>query len=94
MDRLEAATGSRAAPGSAVPVRSLFQRVLLLMVWSLLVLALARPQWIGEATTKTIPSRDVLLAIDLSASMEQEDFVGPNSVRVRGIRPNTIHGRH
>ena len=48
------------------------------MVWSLLVLALARPQWIGEATTKTIPSRDVLLAIDLSASMEQEDFVGPN----------------
>lgn len=43
-------------------------------VWGLLVTALARPQWIEPPVTRTLPTRDLLLLVDLSASMDQKDF--------------------
>ncbi|QDV22502.1 VWA domain-containing protein [Aureliella helgolandensis] len=46
-----------------------------LLVWGLLVSALARPQWIEPPITKEIPTRDLLLLVDLSGSMDQRDFV-------------------
>lgn len=42
--------------------------------WGLLLTALARPMWISDPLTKTVPTRDLLLLVDLSASMDQEDF--------------------
>lgn len=44
------------------------------LIWLLLVLAAARPQWLGEALEIAQEGRDILLAIDLSRSMSQEDF--------------------
>ena len=44
------------------------------IAWLLLVIAAARPQWIGEAVEIPISGRDLMLAVDLSLSMEQEDF--------------------
>jgi len=44
------------------------------LLWLLLLTALARPQWLEPAITRTLPSRDLLLLIDLSGSMETEDF--------------------
>ncbi len=44
------------------------------LVWVLLVVALARPQWLEPAITKNLPTRDLLLLVDLSGSMQQEDF--------------------
>jgi Ca-activated chloride channel family protein len=38
------------------------------------VAALARPQWILEPVTKTVPTRDLLLGVDLSGSMDTRDF--------------------
>ena len=35
---------------------------------------MARPQWIESPITKEVPTRDLLLAVDLSGSMETEDF--------------------
>jgi Ca-activated chloride channel family protein len=43
-------------------------------MWSLVVLALARPQFLEEPIQKIIPTRDLLLLVDLSGSMEAEDF--------------------
>ncbi|HYE36726.1 VWA domain-containing protein [Methylocaldum sp.] len=42
--------------------------------WLLLVGAAARPQWLGEPIEQTVSGRDLMLAVDLSGSMEIEDF--------------------
>lgn len=44
------------------------------LVWLLLIVALARPQWLKPAVSKDLPTRDLLLLVDLSGSMRQEDF--------------------
>ena len=44
-------------------------------VWVLAVLASARPQHVGEPLALPISGRDLLLAVDLSGSMEEQDFV-------------------
>ena len=43
--------------------------------WFLLVIACARPQWLGEPIEQAISGRDLMLAVDLSASMEEQDFL-------------------
>ncbi len=43
--------------------------------WLLLLLAASRPQWIGEAVPLPIEGRDLMLAIDISGSMEQQDMM-------------------
>lgn len=42
--------------------------------WILLVAATARPQWHGEPLELPLSGRDLMLAVDLSASMEERDF--------------------
>ncbi len=44
------------------------------LLWLLVLTALARPQWIEPPITKEIPTRDLLLLVDLSSSMAEEDF--------------------
>jgi Ca-activated chloride channel family protein len=60
----------------------LIQRVFLWGVWVCLVLALARPQWLEAPISKTLPTRDLLLAVDLSGSMETQDFTDASGQRV------------
>jgi Mg-chelatase subunit ChlD len=80
--RLVALTGQQPAPGAVVVKPALIQRMALWTVWLLIVLALARPQWLEKPITKTIPTRDLLLAVDLSGSMETQDFTDAASQRV------------
>jgi Ca-activated chloride channel family protein len=47
---------------------------LLTLAWVCLVVAAARPQTIGEAIALPVSGRDLMLAVDLSGSMEQPDF--------------------
>lgn len=47
---------------------------LLFAVWALAVLAAARPQHVGEPSSLPVSGRDLLLAVDLSGSMEEQDF--------------------
>jgi Ca-activated chloride channel family protein len=47
---------------------------LALLAWLLLVVAAARPAWLGEAVQLPVSGRDLLLAVDLSGSMEVKDF--------------------
>lgn len=42
--------------------------------WLLLLLAVSRPQWIGDPVPLPIEGRDLMLAIDISGSMEQKDM--------------------
>ncbi len=45
------------------------------LVWLCLLTAAARPQWYGEPLELPVEGRDIMLAIDLSGSMEEADFV-------------------
>jgi Ca-activated chloride channel family protein len=49
--------------------------LLALLGWVLLVTAAARPSWQGEPIELPVSGRDLMLAVDLSGSMEAEDFV-------------------
>ncbi|MFA5700425.1 MAG: VWA domain-containing protein [Desulfuromonas sp.] len=48
--------------------------LLLTLIWLVLVLACARPQWLGEPVQLPLAGRDLLLCVDLSGSMNIEDF--------------------
>ncbi len=43
--------------------------------WLLLISAAMRPQWLGELIEIPISGRDLMLAVDLSGSMQEEDFI-------------------
>ncbi len=45
-----------------------------LLAWILLVLASTRPQWLGDPIVLPVSGRNLMLAVDLSGSMEVEDF--------------------
>ena len=49
------------------------------LLWLLLLIAIARPQWIGEPLELPATGRDLLISIDISGSMEMEDMVIDNS---------------
>ncbi len=61
-------------PPFAAGGRALFRRLLMILIWLALVLAVTRPQWIGEAVSLPTSGRDLLLAVDISGSMGTEDM--------------------
>ncbi|MFS8608699.1 MAG: VWA domain-containing protein [Gammaproteobacteria bacterium] len=64
---------SLAAPQAARPASN--RRLLgLWAIWMLTVIAAARPQLVGEPVAVPMTGRDLLLAVDLSGSMEEQDF--------------------
>ncbi len=48
--------------------------LLLWLIWLLVLLAAARPQYIGQPQSLPVTGRDLLMAVDLSGSMEEQDF--------------------
>ncbi len=59
---------------STVQSSGRFKLILLWLVWTGLLLAAARPQWVGEPVDVARSGRDLMLAIDLSGSMQTRDF--------------------
>jgi len=49
--------------------------VWLLLVWSLLVVALAGPRWVGEPRPLTREGHNIMLILDISGSMEIQDHL-------------------
>jgi len=47
---------------------------LAIVAWIFLVIATARPQWLGDPVELPVSGRDLMIAVDLSGSMEVEDF--------------------
>ncbi|OUS16956.1 BatB protein [Gammaproteobacteria bacterium 50_400_T64] len=66
------AADSQSSP--AVNRRNWPSLVLLTLIWIACLLAASRPQWIGEPIALPISGRDLLLAVDISGSMEVEDM--------------------
>lgn len=68
--------------GAVVRRRNLIQTALYVFCWFAIVAALTRPQWLQPPVVRDVPTRDLLLAIDLSGSMETEDFVNVEGKKV------------
>ena len=48
------------------------------VVWIGILLAAARPQWVGDIESFPITGRDLLLAVDISGSMDTQDMIIEN----------------
>lgn len=66
IDQAGTGSGSRSRP---------WRIMLAGLAWTLLVLAGMRPQWLGDFIEIPVSGRDLILAVDLSGSMQEEDFV-------------------
>lgn len=84
-DELVELSGQVPGPGSTTPKQPLLRQIITSLCWLLLVTALARPQWIEPPIIKEIPSRDLLLGVDLSGSMQAEDFTSEDGKKVNRL---------
>jgi Ca-activated chloride channel family protein len=87
--RLAALLGATPGVGAVIARTSLLRLGFMWLLWSLLVLAIARPQFIEEPIRRVVPTRDLLLLVDLSGSMEARDFTnaaGENVDRLSAVK--------
>ena len=84
--RLVELTGQQPRAGAVVIRKTLLQRAVLALSWLLIVLALARPEWAGEPIVREIAARDLLLIVDLSGSMEAQDFSDAEGEKVTRLQ--------
>ncbi len=73
------------APGVVGSRRNHWQLLLNLLVWALILLAAARPVFVEKPLERQQPVRDLMLAIDLSQSMETEDFTNANGEKINRL---------
>ncbi len=67
-------TGQTPSKQAVILRRNLFQNFMVPICWILLITALARPQWVEDPIVRIESSRDLMIAVDLSGSMETRDF--------------------
>lgn len=87
--RVAAAAGVEPRSGARIAERPRLAAAAATLCWLLFVLALARPERLGEPVTLETSGRDVVLAIDISGSMDAKDFAvedGPPKQRLEGVR--------
>ena len=77
-EQLVALTGEKPGPGAVVASRTIWQHGVRLLGWVLLVGALASPQFVGEPSLVVKSARNVMVAVDISPSMDTRDFRDPD----------------
>ena len=78
-DKLVELSEQRPDTGAMILRRDRAQRFLVGFTWLCLVLAAAKPQWIGPPIEQQKSGRDLMVAVDLSGSMEVSDFTLPTA---------------
>ncbi len=74
LQRLIRLVGPQPGDDVAIAKRPFFQWLVLILTWLFVVVAITRPQWLEDPIIKELPMRDLLVAVDLSGSMEAQDF--------------------
>lgn len=83
--RVAEATGQTPRKGAVIVRRLPLQIIVATIIWVLVVAALAQPQRVGKPIAHDISARDMMLAIDISGSMDQTDFKAANKEMLRRI---------
>lgn len=73
-EEISSAAGIKPSQGAVINKLNLFQKLLAPIIWILLVVATAKPQWVDDPIVKIESARDLLLAVDISQSMDAKDF--------------------
>ncbi|MEH6582439.1 MAG: VWA domain-containing protein [Halioglobus sp.] len=76
-DKLVNLSEQQPETGAMVLQRNTPQRFLVTFMWLALVLAAAKPEWIGAPIEQQKSGRDLMIAVDLSGSMQAKDFTLP-----------------
>jgi Ca-activated chloride channel family protein len=76
------AIGETPSEGASQLTPSWWQRVTLIVTWVLIVCALAKPTILGEPQTREQFGRDVMVVVDLSGSMAEEDFTSQKGEKI------------
>ncbi|MGZ9739025.1 vWA domain-containing protein [Pseudomonas sp. GNP012] len=82
------------APSQAGTRSNRWQLLLNLLVWTLLLVAASRPVWVEKPIERQQPVRDLMLAIDISQSMETTDFTDANGQKINRLAAvkDVVHG--
>ena len=70
----------------------IWRALLLLLIWSLLIAAATRPIRLGEPVAQPVSGRDVMIAVDLSGSMDTRDMQIGSRVMNRLVALKVIMG--
>jgi len=81
-DKLVELSERRPETGATVLRRDRAQQFLVNFMWLCLVLAAAKPEWIAPPIQQQKSGRDLMIAVDLSGSMETTDFTLPDGSSV------------
>ncbi len=82
---LISAADTEARSGAVVLRKKFFQLTVMMLIWGCLVIGIAKPEWVGEPINRIEAARDIMLAIDLSGSMDYADFPGEVGRNVRRL---------
>jgi len=74
MSLLSRLSGQNVGSKASLLRRTSLQKVQLIVSWIALVAALAQPVWMDQPVVRELPMRDLLVALDLSGSMDTQDF--------------------
>ncbi len=69
--------------------RSLSKLILLSLAWLSLLCAASQPKWVSDSISLPVSGRDIMLAVDLSGSMKEKDFVY-NRTRINRLTASKI----
>lgn len=83
--RITDAAGAEPKAGAVVLSRTRLQMAAAVAIWVLIVLAIAQPQRVGAPVEQVKAARDVVLAIDISGSMDTRDFEDAAGARVQRL---------
>ena len=83
--RVTSAAGAEPGPGSVVLRRNRLQMATAMVLWCCCVLALARPERLGDPVEVSKSARDVVLALDISGSMDTVDFATADGTRIQRL---------
>ncbi|MEZ9924604.1 aerotolerance regulator BatA [Vibrio breoganii] len=76
------ALGELPSEGASQLRPSLWQRCILVMSWCLVIFALCKPTILGEPQTRERLGRDVMVVVDLSGSMAEQDFTSQSGDKI------------
>ena len=62
------------------------------LAWLMLLTAAARPVWIGDTVSLPMQGRDLMMAVDLSGSMQEQDFILNRQVVDRLVATKAVAG--
>jgi Ca-activated chloride channel family protein len=84
-EKVAGVTGVEPSRGGVQLRRNVLQGLMAPLVWALIVTALARPQYVEPPIEKLESARDLMLAVDLSGSMDTPDMLDAEGKRIQRL---------